>query len=81
MHELQIELHDVGLEPKDVPEAREPRADVVDRELCPACAQRRKRLGQLVVILDLRVLRDLDDQPVGDAQHELEEPRIQRRCR
>ena len=59
MRERQIELHDVGLEPKDVPEAREPRADVVDRELCPACAQRRKRFGQLEAV-DVKRLRQIE---------------------
>ena len=56
-----VELDELGLEPEDVTQAREARAGVVDREAHAELAQRVERLVQALVVLDPRVLGDLDD--------------------
>src|SRR3989441_8068614 len=80
LREAQIELHDVGSQPEDVAEVRKTGADVVDREPRTAFPQRRERNAQGVVVVDLRVLRDLDHDSLGNVHQQLAEPWIER-CR
>src|SRR5437773_11477144 len=54
LSETQIELHEVGSEPQDVPEVREAGTDVVDRKLGTTLAQRCKRVAQRVVVVEDR---------------------------
>ena len=53
-------------------------ADVVDRELRASVSQRRESRQQRVVVVDLRVLGDLDHEPIGDVEEQLGEAWIER---
>jgi hypothetical protein len=60
--EWDVELDDVRGQAEDMPEAREARPGVVDREADPPCPEACERHHERSVIVDLRVLGDFDDQ-------------------
>jgi hypothetical protein len=57
-----VELHEVRREQDDVPQAREPRAGVVDRETESAATQGAQRFVECGVIVDRGVLGHLEHQ-------------------
>src|SRR5207253_2109988 len=65
LRQAEIELHDVGRQPEDVPQVGEAGSNVVDRNLRAALAKRSKRSAQFLVVVDLSVLRDFDHDAVG----------------
>src|SRR5205823_7848106 len=74
----EIELHDVGSQPEDVPQVREACSDVVDRNLRAALTKRCKCSLQLLVVVDLSVLGDLDHDPISDVEQQLAEAAVER---
>jgi hypothetical protein len=62
--EAAIELDEVRTKMKDVLEAREARSGVVDGKTDPAAAQSGDGALDVVIVVDLRVLGELDNQAV-----------------
>ena len=56
-----VELDELRLEPEDVAQAGEPGARIVDRDARAELAYGLERLAQALIVVDARVLGDLDD--------------------
>src|ERR1700758_341610 len=67
----EVELHDVRRNPKDVTQAREAGADIVDRNARAECAQTVECSRQRLVVGHLVVLGELDDESIGEGGDEL----------
>ena len=71
-----VELDELGGESEDAPQAGEASARIVDGQAHPPCPELADPFLEDVVVLDRRMLGDLDDHPPGrDALQGTQEPR------